>query len=290
MDRSKITFAQAEGAAPLPKQLELKQLDNKIRALIWADIHKHLKATGNSYGYLYGAWEAILMDFWIEHLEKLAHEFPTDIIKWERTLSVYLTSSDYIVTLGALEFILRHPECPRELIAWINETLIKGRAAYRLEMLNGIPTITPMGSEAEAQAIGQAIVEISSHGPNNASRHLALSVEHLRSGDFGGAVRESIHAVECAACKVADDEKASLGKALSALKKKDANLHKSLEQGLNKIYGYTSDEKGIRHALAFDGNDEADVDEADALFMFGACASFVSYLLRKGREAGLIND
>jgi hypothetical protein len=44
---------------------------------------------------------------------------------------------------------------------------------------------------------------------------------------------------------------------------------------------YTSDEEGVRHALVF--GDEAQVDEADALFMLGACASFVSYLLARSQ-------
>jgi hypothetical protein len=35
------------------------------------------------------------------------------------------------------------------------------------------------------------------------------------------------------------------------------------------LYGYTSDQKGIRHPLLDDGT--ADVDEADAMFMIGAC-------------------
>jgi hypothetical protein len=46
------------------------------------------------------------------------------------------------------------------------------------------------------------------------------------------------------------------------------------------LYGYSSDEEGVRHALVF--KEEAQVDEADALFMLGACASFVSYLLARG--------
>jgi hypothetical protein len=50
--------------------------------------------------------------------------------------------------------------------------------------------------------------------------------------------------------------------------------------------GYTSDENGIRHALLDDGT--AKVDETDALFMIGACAAFVSYLLSKAHAAGLI--
>ncbi|HAE28382.1 MAG TPA: hypothetical protein DCG58_14560, partial [Hyphomonas adhaerens] len=49
--------------------------------------------------------------------------------------------------------------------------------------------------------------------------------------------------------------------------------------GAVQLYGYTSDEEGVRHALVF--NEKSTVDEVDALFMLGACASFVSYLLAR---------
>jgi len=53
------------------------------------------------------------------------------------------------------------------------------------------------------------------------------------------------------------------------------------------IYGYTSNAHGIRHALLEAG--APSVDETDALFMIGACAAFVSYLINKARTAGLIS-
>ena len=53
-----------------------------------------------------------------------------------------------------------------------------------------------------------------------------------------------------------------------------------------KLYGFTSDEKGIRHPLL--DLPAANVDETDALFMIGACAAFVSYLINKSRAAGLL--
>jgi hypothetical protein len=60
-----------------------------------------------------------------------------------------------------------------------------------------------------------------------------------------------------------------------------------MKSGFGSLYGYTSDSQGIRHALL--DKDAPDVDEADALFMIGACAAFVSYLVNKGRAAGLIS-
>ena len=79
----------------------------------------------------------------------------------------------------------------------------------------------------------------------------------------------------------------TLGSALAALEAK-GNLHGALKTTFARLYGYTSDEEGVRHALVF--SDEARVDEADALFMLGACASFVSYLLARGISAGLMSQ
>jgi hypothetical protein len=54
-----------------------------------------------------------------------------------------------------------------------------------------------------------------------------------------------------------------------------------MKRGFTNLYGYTSDEKGIRHPLIDDA--DAKADETDALFMMGACAAFVSYLINKAR-------
>jgi hypothetical protein len=67
---------------------------------------------------------------------------------------------------------------------------------------------------------------------------------------------------------------------------KAGHVHPALKAGLSKLYGYTSDEPGIRHPLLEDG--DAKVDETDALFMISACSAFVSYLISKARTAGLL--
>jgi hypothetical protein len=77
---------------------------------------------------------------------------------------------------------------------------------------------------------------------------------------------------------------AALSSAFGRLEK-SAKIHKALKHGFGNLYGYTSDENGIRHPLLDDGT--AKVDETDALFMIGACAAFVSYLINKARSAGI---
>ena len=102
---------------------------------------------------------------------------------------------------------------------------------------------------------------------------------HPRKGGGGNArLRESIHAVESVARKL-DPDSTTLGPALNALAKR-GTIHPALRDGFSKLYGFTSDQEGVRHALLEGASPE--VDEADALYMFGACAAFVSYLIRKG--------
>ena len=52
--------------------------------------------------------------------------------------------------------------------------------------------------------------------------------------------------------------------------------------------GYTSDEQGIRHALLEQGS--ANVGLEEALFMFGACASFAAYLTEKHRQVKIVGS
>jgi hypothetical protein len=61
-----------------------------------------------------------------------------------------------------------------------------------------------------------------------------------------------------------------------------------MKRGFAALYGYTSDAQGIRHAHL--NEPSASPDETDALFMIGACAAFVSYLINKARSAGLFDS
>lgn len=140
--------------------------------------------------------------------------------------------------------------------------------------------ICPIGSDEERQTIERAFVDISAPQFQGARRHLRNAAEQLTAGQYADSVRESISAVESVA-KVLEPD-ADLSKALAKLEK-SATIHGGMKRGFLAIYGYTSDEQGIRHALLEAGAPA--VDETDALFMIGACAAFVSYMINKSRKA-----
>src|SRR5699024_6978603 len=94
--------------------------------------------------------------------------------------------------------------------------------------------------------------------------------------DYRNSIKESISAVESYCSIMVREPKATLGKALAKIEVKN-DIHPSLKEAFNKLYGYTSDEEGIRHKLL----DAPNVKQEDAVFMLVACSAFINYLKQK---------
>ena len=60
-------------------------------------------------------------------------------------------------------------------------------------------------------------------------------------------------------------------------------IHPAMEKSFLSLYGYTSDEDGIRHAMT----DEPNVTADDAKFMLISCSSFVNFLISKCAMANI---
>ena len=121
-------------------------------------------------------------------------------------------------------------------------------------------------------------------GPRHTLRKQGNSVN---GGDWPGAVRESIHAVESVARQLAPvvlQITQSLG--IGFIGRQAAGYTLLSESAIDKLYGYTSDEEGIRHPLI--ENATSPVGQDEAVFMLGACASFASYLWRRHQSWQLI--
>ena len=108
------------------------------------------------------------------------------------------------------------------------------------------------------------------------------AADHINARQFADSITDSIHAVESVA-RTIDPKAKTLGPALDSLQKSGLLKHPALKEAFSKLYGYTSDEQGIRHALLDKGSPDVGLDEA--MFMFGACASFAAYLVNKHRKA-----
>lgn len=96
--------------------------------------------------------------------------------------------------------------------------------------------------------------------------------------DYRNSIKESISCVEALAMQLLEDDSITLGKAIPKLKTK-YSLHPVLMESLNKLYGYTSDEDGVRHGSP----NSSTVTYIDAKFMLVACTNFINYLIEKTR-------
>jgi hypothetical protein len=281
LQRRKLTFAQAEGVDPLPSQMERGKISQELSALVWNVIYYDLRRN-MEHSHVGFHWGDILQDYHVCYLHKPIDEFEGFHTIVYENLKEIIFSNNYISLFGFLQFVLRHPQCPPDLPDSISSCLRNARAAYRLVNKD---TFIPIVSEIEAESVERAFADVTDGNLAGAHVHLRNAAECLTVGSYTDAIRESVHAVESAARTLAPSN--SLSDALAALEKKTP-IHAGLKRGFKAIYGYTSDEEGIRHSLLDKGS--ASVDETDALFMFSACAAFISYLLGKARGAGILSS
>ena len=160
------------------------------------------------------------------------------------------------------------------LIGMLNSEFERLNFAYRIVNYE----IVEITSEQEIKTIERAIES----SPRNVQTHLNSALEKYAqrpNGDYRNSIKESISAVE-AFCREKTGEN-TLGKALSALEKKNIIIPQSLKSAFGKLYEYTNHaDTGIRHALMDDeGKYTPTADEA--LFMLISCSAFINYLGRK---------
>ena len=289
IDRTKVTFSQAEGLSPLPTPLALGELSKEARSLLWLMVHEGLEAdsdypTMGGYRYIKGRWKDVLFAIHVAVKFEPADEFSTRFPRHVETLKSLIYKGDLHEVFDFITFVMRSRVAPPKFTAHMKWALKQSRAAYSI--IDDGPTIIPTATPEEGQAINDAFALTEQGGFNGARSHLRNAADALNNGDFAGSVRESIHAVESIACSLNADASVTLGPALTALEK-HITIHPALKRGFSSIYGYTSDQDGIRHALL---EGEAEVDAVDATFMFGACASFVTYLINKGRLSGIATE
>lgn len=159
-----------------------------------------------------------------------------------------------------------------DAIGNFNDVLKWGNAGYRI--VGRI--VAPITSQEEVQSIENA--QLTEY--DSVNQHITKATQLFSqrpTPDFENSIKESISAVEALCCIITDDKKATLGDALKKLESKGIKLHKALQSAMSSLYGYASDEGGIRHgSIDFTG-----ANSEDAKYMLVSCSAFVNYLIEK---------
>lgn len=286
IDPQALPFSQAFGYEPLPQQLELEYLSSEARVGIWNAVYE-LAAPEIRLPRLHPHWHNLLALVHSRFFGLPSDEWPGSATTLRNDVRYHIQHEPFNKVFDLLLFMMRSLHemnngrvFATQLTTRIAETFADHHVAYYLDATQP-PTIYPASTPEERVAVVDALQQLNQAGLVGAHEHLRRGAACINDNDWAGAVRESIHAVESVARQIAPDAR-TLADALNVLERRGLLEHPALKDGFAKIYGYTSDEQGVRHALL--NQPASNVGQDEAMFMFGACASFASYLSRKQLE------
>ena len=281
-DERKLSFSQAQGYEDIPELLKIEELPSTARTQIWNLLYVHLDSSSKSTAvyyqkYVAGNWEKILKNLHCSFDNLAVDDWQTDFEAHRTKLRKHIEGDSFNRVFDRLQFIIRDTNCSSQFIRKLNHVFEKCGLAYTIDESRP-PTIFPVATPEEGTTLIESLQTLRKAGLEGSSSHLRNAAHNINQKDWAGSVRESIHAVESVARRIDPKASRTLKPALNSIEKV-VELHPALKDAFAKLYGYTSNQQGIRHALLDSATAKVRVEEA--VFMLGACASFSSYLWRK---------
>ncbi|MCX5806948.1 MAG: hypothetical protein NT010_12955 [Proteobacteria bacterium] len=284
-----MRFSERYGFRPIKEMIQIESIDEPLRNGLWSLLKVHSWDNVSHSSGIYGGYylndygneqiQALCQRLWFHYFKKPLDQLSNDWTKVLAHLRQYFFDCKWYEVYDFIEFVANNYERYHFKEAFIqscNSLLQKEMSAYRF--VNGI--IARMTEEHEVAEIEQAIEE--SRGPVN--KHLRRALELLSdrtSPDYRNSIKEAISAVESLVANNVNVDKGTLGQLIKKLED-EIGLHPALSKAFSSLYGYTSDQGGIRHALM-----EAErVNFDDAKFMLVVCSAFINFVNGKIQSKG----
>ena len=284
-DRTRLKFSQRYGYEDLPEPMRLEQISDGLRREIWDAVRELLlgyRVSGFE-GYYFHVDGERLFERVLGSFTRLPQEnVETDYRSVMDTCRKIALKISFNKVLDFLEILIDEQKGSHVFVHKMKHLFEKHGAAYTLDMSPNHCRFLPCATKEQGDATQHALKTLREGGMKGAATHLRKAADHINAGRFADSIRDSMHAVESAARVLSPKDSKTLKPALDSLEKAGVLKHPALKEAFSKLYGYTSNQEGIRHALLESG--AADVDLQEAIFMFGACASFAAYLTGKHRQ------
>lgn len=279
-------FSHKYGYKPVKNIMQVESIDKDLRNSLWNAAHIFYWSTLNLRFVLDShdnrEMNLFCIFLWRDYFKEPVDTIPELCSEVIAYLREFFFSYEWNEVYDFLQFLANNYPDDRkneEFKGFCNAMLEREISGYRF--IGNV--IAPITSEQETAEIEEALSVKDSLQPVVVHLKTALDLLSDReSPDYRNSIKESISSVEAMSNLVAGKSKATLGDALKVLTDK-IELHTALQQAFKKLYGYTSDADGIRHALL----EEASLDFEDAKFMLVACSAFVNYLKIKASKVGI---
>ena len=166
--------------------------------------------------------------------------------------------------------VRRHAEV---FITSANEVLEAEKSAYRF--VGG--ELVEIIEDVEIEEIEDVLSQNDRYAGAKQHIRTALSLFGNRDNpDYRNSIKEAVSAVESAFNTINGEKSNSLSSAITKSEGKGFDIPPALKEGIKKIYGWRSDEDGVRHALF---EDKSRVGDAEARLMIVICSSLVNFLI-----------
>jgi hypothetical protein len=269
-----MKFSEKHGYRPVRSVIQAETVDQPLKNGLWSEFHSlfYLHFPSDN---LY-AWMEIL---WKSHFKKRIdkmEEYPDPFLSDVHT---HAFSDEWYEIYDFLQFVLEtfpfmDSKEHKQFREDCNAILEAEMSAWRIIG----DKIIRMTSEAEIESLEEA----AGNKIDAVALHINKAIELMSdrtSPDYLNSIKEAISAVETM-CRIASgNPKATLGDALKQMEKQGFPIHSAQKAAFEKLYGYTSDQGGIRHSAM----DNPTTDFEDAKYMLVTCSAFVNFI--KARTA-----
>jgi hypothetical protein len=262
---------------PIPVQLD--SMSEELRNGLWNVLLAGFRHLGES-----SHWKTVRY-IWGEFFRLPLDEIPSDYGTRMDALKQRFFEMPWYDVYNLLQFMARNEEemwgrRSFDLRSAVNEVLRKERSGYRFIG----DELVPISDPEEIQSIRDSVGLATETGLTGARRHLEAAIELLAKRpepDYRNCIKESVSAVESLVRHITGKD--TFSRAIAELDS-EIGFHGSFRSALNKLYGYSSDEDGIRHAIL----EEKDVGFDEAKFMLVICSALVNFIISKASKHGLL--
>lgn len=274
-----MKFSERMGFKKVAEVIQVESMNDSLRNGIWNVLYNYdFGERGFTYSSSHSTparIEPFSKVLWARYFKEPIDGRPRDNPKIFERIRKYFFQCQWHEVYDFVEFCVRYYKrgyYKDELSERLNNMLESELSGYRI--IEG--KVAPISSTEEVNTIQDAIGD---RAFPEASKHLKSALEHLSrktNPDYRNSIKESISAVESICCKIAGSKSAKFADSLKQIADKH-ELHAALKAGFLKLYGYTSDGDGIRHAML----EETTLTQADATYFLVSCSAFVNYLKSK---------
>lgn len=264
-------FSQRKGITPVSNEIQVGAMNEELRNSLWNVFDVLIWSSKDFMWVQYGkpGINNFSENLWFHFYKQPIDSRPEHSTRKLAIIREKFFSYEWYEVYDFIEFVISKFGQNQHLVEALNAILERELAGYRIISGN----VVDITGEQEVVMLEEALKDTRFEGVN---AHLKRALELLsdrKSPDYRNSIKESISAVESIAKIISDNPKATLGDALKILEKNN-KLHPALKNGFSSLYGYTSDENGVRHSML----EEPNLTIADAKYFLLSCTSFVNYL------------